>query len=564
MAEKFLNSKWTKLWFTLSVLAFVGLTAATGSVGKVAGVLSLLFFCIAGYKSKVYIRLFESRSRKHTLIMLTIAICIVVILVLLLNKVWTERVFYSENLIPPGMRAVLPVWMLWMGQYLLPTILGIAALFFVFALVWFIAGCFKNRWHPFKSIGQALKRIVKSSDSIERWYMIIGAVVFIAFVVLICRKTEVGYQTNVPYDVVFTTDSGILVKSDAFFNINHPQNNDIRQPLFAITTIPFAAAAKILSRIAPLSSLPSAYILIIQLMQVIFLLITAILLLRMSGITDKFSKIAFLVLYSFSYPVLLYSFVVEQYIASTFILILTIYISCYKKRQNAGLLALASGTLLTNSIIVPFVTARKEFSLWLRFVAKVVLYFLAMCVVCGKFRVLLRALVSIDFLLGFSSVGSRGTVDTIGKLTQFSHFIMNTFTSPQTEVVEKAGSMVFQLTEPQKVSVCGLVLLAVALASAIINRKLLCARICGLWSVFSIALLFIVGWGAPENGMILYSLYFGWALFTLVFLFCEKLFERHKPIRYAVYSAAFAIMAITNANGIAELVRFGMQYYPAG
>jgi hypothetical protein len=78
----------------------------------------------------------------------------------------------------------------------------------------------------------------------------------------------------------------------------------------------------------------------------------------------------------------------------------------------------------------------------------------------------------------------------------------------------------------------------------------------------SFLVLCLVGWGTAENGLILYSLYFGWAYFCLAFLAVEKLFTAWPFGRNAVLSLAIAALAYVNIPGIVDLIQFGIQYYP--
>ena len=325
--------------------------------------------------------------------------------------------------------------------------------------------------------------------------------------------------------------------------------------------MPFAVAAKILA--IPFFFLPSAYILIMQLIQAIALLIMAVLIARMSGLKEGFSKIIFLILFSITYPFILFSFVVEQYIPSVFILVLVFYVYLYKKRQNTALLALSSGVLLSNAIIVPFITYERKIVSWIQSIIRVIITFILLCIFSGKLVILLDAFNSIRSLLRFSDIGIADL--TYNKSYQFTNFIESCFIAPNTTI---DSNNTFQLAIPAGISLIGVALLCISIISVIINREMLFARICGLWVLFSVALLYIIGWGSPENGMFLYSLYFNWAYFTLVFLFFEKFFEKLpiklKTIKYVVYSTAFVVMAIFNIEGIIDLVRFGIQYYPAG
>jgi len=552
MVEKFLSSRWAKFLFAMSVMAFVGLQISSGNrIGlilniPVAFILALYMEC----RYKVLAKLFEIKSKKYVFVSLPIAVYTVIEIVLNFYR-W---IFFAstENSLALEIRSHLSEQIfLRIGLYTVAVVAGIVTLFVVFATVYAIVSRFKK---------YALL-LTEKSDRIERWYVIIGTVVFSALIIFIYSVTVIAYTTQVPFDLIFTMDSGFYVETDTFFNLRAPEN-DIRQPLFALLTMPFAIVAKILA--IPFFFLPSAYILIMQIIQVAALLIMAVLMVQMAGINRGFSKVMFLILYTMTYPVLLFSFTVEQYIPSVFIAVLTIYICSYQKKLNIWLVALSTGIILTNAIIVPFVTYEKKLMGWLQSIAKTVAAFIVLCVFSGKLPILFGAFGRIRSLLRFADIGIGYNTDAgYNKLYQFTHFVENCFIAPQTDIVYRHGFPTFQLATPTGISLLGVVLLCIPLVSVIINRKIMFAKTCGLWILFSIAILYVIGWGSPENGMILYSLYFSWAFFGLVFLFFEKLLKKQKIIRYAVYSALFIVMSIININGIIELVQFGIEHYPA-
>jgi len=547
MLDKLLSNNWTKFWFALSVSSFIGLQISSGNrIGILLNIpLAFALALFIAYKYKVIDKLFEVKSKKYTIISILIAVYTTAEIILKFYSQWIRRFATSENPLAVEIRSLFPEHLLSVGLRMLAVAAGIVALFFVFAVIYRIISLFKNY----------TLYIIKSVDKNERLYIIIGTVILAVFIIYVYSITEVSYQTQVQFDLIFTTDSGNYIYTDVFFSL-YAAENDIRQPLFALLTMPFAVVAKILA--IPLFFLPSAYILIMQLIQVIALLIMAVLIARMSGIKESFSKTIFLILFSSTYPFLLFSFVVEQYIPSVFILVLVFYICLYKKRQNIVLLALSSGILLTNAIIVPFITYKRKIIAWIQSTIRVAVTFILLCLLSGKLSILFDAFYSIRSLLRFSDIGNINSVHY--KIYQFTSFIENCFIAPNTVI---SGNNTFQLTIPMGISLVGVALLCISIVSVILNREMLFARICGLWVLFSIVLLYVIGWGSPENGMVLYSLYFNWAYFALVFLFIEKLFEKLKYVKYALYLVAFVVMAVINIGGIVDLVRFGIQYYPA-
>jgi len=554
MVEKFLSSRWAKLLLAMSVMAFVGLQISFGNrIGVIMNIpVAFALALYMEYKYKVLAKLFEIKLKKYVFISLPIAVYTVIEIVLNFYRHWIVRFFAStENSLVLEIRSHLSEQLLRIGFYTVTVMAGIVTLFVVFGAVYAIVSRFKKY----------VLLLTEKSDRIERWYVIVGTLVFSTVIIFIYSVTVIAYTTEVPFDLIFTMDSGRHVETDVFFNLRAPEN-DIRQPLFALLTMPFAIVAKILA--IPFFFLPSAYILIMQIIQVVALLIMAVLMVQMTGINRGSSKIMFLILYTMTYPVLLFSFTVEQYIPSVFIAVLTIYICSHRKKPNIWLAALSTGILLTNVIIVPFVTYEKKLMAWLHSIAKTVAAFIVLCVFSGKLPVLFGAFDSIRSLLRFADIGIGYNTDVgYNKLYQFTNFVENCFIAPQIIVFNRYDFSTFQLATPIGISLLGVVLLCISLVSVIINRKIMFAKACGLWILFSIAILYAIGLGSPENGMILYSLYFSWAFFGLVFLFFEKLLKKQKVIRYAVYSVLFIVMSIININGIIELVQFGIEHYPA-
>ena len=564
MITKVLSSRWIKFYFALSVAAFVLLEITTirleinlyNAVGIPLNILvAFILSLVLDNKYHLLDFIFKFRSKKYALISFPIAVYTVIEIALAFQKFRIDRIFAgeAENALGERIQSFLPTSLAWLLQYFFSALLGAFALFFVFCVVYAIVSRFS------KHISQPLAKSIKDSDTIERWYVAVGFILLSILVIAMYCITEIFYMTHELMDIVFTLDSTGLIERDVFFTLYSPEN-DIRQPLFALLTMPFAVAAKFLARL--FFFLPSPYILIMQLIQIAALLVMAVLILRMTGIKDKISKIAFLLMYSVTYPFLLYTFAVEQYIPATFILILAIYVYCYKKSGHAALLALSTGALLTNAAIVPFLTFKRKLRDWFHSIVKVVVFFIGTCIFCGKLPTLLDSLHIVSLVQSYGDIGAGERIDLSGKLYQFLHFIESCFLGPNTVIAENGNLMVFRLALPTDINLIGMLMFCIVATSIAINRKLLFAKICGLWTLFSIALLLIIGWGAPENGMMLYSLYISWAFFTLAFLLIEKLFAKLIAVKYTVFAVCFAIMCIANVGRIIELIRFGIEYYP--
>jgi len=72
----------------------------------------------------------------------------------------------------------------------------------------------------------------------------------------------------------------------------------------------------------------------------------------------------------------------------------------------------------------------------------------------------------------------------------------------------------------------------------------------------------VLGWGTSENGLVLYTLYFGWAFVSLILLLIKRLFRQVRPLQYGLLGAGILALCYANAVGLADILRFGLQYYP--
>ena len=59
----------------------------------------------------------------------------------------------------------------------------------------------------------------------------------------------------------------------------------------------------------------------------------------------------------------------------------------------------------------------------------------------------------------------------------------------------------------------------------IVNIKDKLNRISFYWVIFSFIILCVVGWGTLENGLILYALYFSWAIVILMYNLIKQIFN---------------------------------------
>ena len=556
MVEKFLSSRWTKFLFALSVVAFAGLHISIGSIIimvlniPAAFVLALFLEC----KYKILNKAFEIKSRKYVLIALPVSIYTIIEIMLSIYNHLIVRIIISENPLAYEIRSLLPEQIMGIGLYMFLVVAGVITFFVVFVAVYAIVSRFKR----------LTSMIWRGTERLERVYLVALVLIFGVFVALVYGLSPIFWgDNNLPragFDFIFDLDIGRNISQDArFVSTIFVSINRLFYPL---VNLPFALTARALGRI--FFFIPLAYIFFLQLFHINLMAWSGILLARMCNITE-FSKKYFLELYTVSYSFLLFS-PLEQYVLPTFCVILLMYVCTYVPKAKYVVALTAAGTLTTSFVVFPFVAFDRKVKTWFFNLLKSVGAFVAICILYGRLPKLYNSIHAVlEQLNAFA-----GGVSTEEKALQFINFVAYVFVKPETTLryrecrTDAMGYVItYALAEPVFVNWIGVVLIALMIGGFIINRKLRFAQMSFLWAVFAFFILFVMGWQARNNEMFLSSFYFGWAFFSLTFLFFEKLLGKQKIIKYSIYSVIFVAMAIININGMIELVQFGIEHYPA-
>lgn len=399
-------------------------------------------------------------------------------------------------------------------------------------------------------------------SDLPRWEVLGYAALFLvlaAFTAVVFFSSNAFYGSEARYDLIYTSDSPVLVKGNVYLLLLQYEN-DLRQPLFAVFAAPFLGLSFLLSRLLGASA--PLHALLMNLPQVGLLVLSAHLLGRMLGLHPGW-RLAFVMLVCCTWPVLLFSVMMEQYIFAVFYLICFVYLLCCRDRRDRLTLIGAGGTLLTSLILLPVMSRRnpvKDFRGWYEDVLsrglEFVIFLLAFC----RLDIILGAATSLIELGQFS--GAKLTA--LDKLQQFTVFLGSCLLAPESEaVMNTSGFLSWQLVLPTAFSVLGICVAGLCLLGFWFTRKDRASRMAGFWLVFSFLLLFGMGWGTQENGLILYSLYFGWAIWLLLFRLGQTLSARIPQLRPALYAVCLVGLLWQNLPAMARLLSFAIQNYPA-
>lgn len=371
-------------------------------------------------------------------------------------------------------------------------------------------------------------------------------------------------------NLLYTFDTQFLLDMDVYNNINAVEN-DLRQPFFGIFSLPFTILPKFISSI----SFTEIYPFLIAIVQGFIVFVSIILLEKMMKLKGL-SKLLFMIFSCVTYPTLLFLFNMEQYVIHVFYLIVFIYMSINHIKDKDMLFIMASGTLVTSGIFFPLLGEKNNFKQSIKNIFFTFLKFVAILIISSKVLLLLpnQLKMKIDTFSNFYA----DTLTPIDKVNMYTNFALNTVIAPKVEVNNSilasqtmisngykyhilAYNPAISQVENTTINIFGIIILAMAILGFILNRKDSFSKICFAWILFSIILLPIIGYGADENGFILYSYYFSWAFVCLIFKLFESLFKDHTRIKNILYALLIIPIAIINFYGIYQLIEFGIQYY---
>ena len=385
-------------------------------------------------------------------------------------------------------------------------------------------------------------------------------IAMLGYMVFSLAQSQAFYGTELSYDIIYTSDSPSLVKGNVYLALTHPEN-DLRQPLFAVFAAPFVGIPYLLARVMGASATVQA--ILMNSAQILMLFTANFMLAKMLKL-NSVKRICFMLLTSCTYTQLLFTLMMEQYIVAYFWLIFSIYLIVENQQPERIALWGAGGTLLTSMILLPFMSNKspvKDFKAWFMDMVKYGLEFVALMLVFCRFDVIFNLMSRISFLSGFTGK----TVTFADKIYQYTDFICNCFVAPDAGVNTTAVDHIsWQLNPATGISFIGILILVLVAISAIWNRDKKSSLLAAGWVGFSVIMLLGLGWGTKENGLILYSLYFGWAFLVLLFQLAEKI-ESKLNIKFlvpVVTIVAVVALLVINIPAIMEMVNFAITYYP--
>lgn len=420
---------------------------------------------------------------------------------------------------------------------LLAWLMALIAIYF-----WFVVMCFLCDW-----LYTVVTDVFRQCSRNEVWTFVILVILLELLVLYVFGATKAFYKGS----IVYTADSGALVTPNAYLVIAHVEN-DLRQPLFAIFASPFIGAVYFLTMLIPMEGLSATCM---ALVQVPVMLMAYLLIARMLT-KDSVCRSMFMVMMSSTYPVILFSVMLEQYIISVFWLVLFIYFAVNDKKDREFVAVGAAGTLLTSTSIGLFLD-RKPKDIFRRLIETGFLG-LFLLTLFGRLDVILNIQKGLELGRFAGKSVSWGN-----KMLQYLSFVESCFSAPDAGISHWEYTL-WSLKEVTAVNYAGVAILLLAAAGFWLNRRDRLVQISAYWVLFSWIVIFVIGWGTPENGAILYSLYFGWAFVVLLYKLAEWILKKiNLEKAFPLLGAALAVwMLALNVPAFLKLLEFTIEYSP--
>ena len=535
------NNLLKNIFFIISVSTFTFLLMHIESIKQTILTVfcSFLLTCFITFKFNIRQKIFNDFNIKHSIISILFALA---------TTFAIAQIFYTYHIVVEPIRTFFlnnPI-----PDSLIMFLLILLSLYAVYSFYYFLI----SRFLP-KSI-----TFFKGLEKNEKNYLIISTCIFGLAIIIIYSITNVFYAPKIngevqAFDVIYSSDTGAHGLLNDYIDITAIEN-DLRQPLFGVFSIPFSIIAYSIGNL--FGQFGNSYFILIAIIQIFLMNIISILISRMMNL-KKIEQTLFMIFYTVTYPFILFSFNLEQYVFGMFWFMCFLY-SYIKHQKGSKFCFIASvGSLLTNGFFFPFLTTGRKIKQWIKDFASTAFAFISGIIVFGQLPVILNL-----FSSGINHVSRYMVKDTsfFNIICQYTNFITNCFIAPfKTVTEERLGHISFQLAYADTLNIIGLLILILVVIGFILNRKDKFAKICFSWVIFSIVLLIILGYGTRENGLILYSLYFNWAFVGLIFMLLKKLLQKKKKIFIIISVILIVLLLIFNINGLIDLVQFGLQNY---
>lgn len=390
-------------------------------------------------------------------------------------------------------------------------------------------------------------------DSYERHFLKYGIFLISVAVATLYSLTKAPYSID---DHIFSIDSGPL------FYEQMPSlkmgNNTIRHILLSAVRFPIW---RLLKDICIFFNVPDVSLtlgILLALVNGLLLLLTAILLKRISG--NQWIPI----IYMFTSPVILFTLFIEKYQLATFLIVLSVYLIINNKKGKGISAMIATGVMSTSAILLPFIYSNKskplkiilkEYSLW-------IVKFLLFIIISGKLYLIYHGISETIELLGYHAVPELSLRE---RGCSWVNMIHSCFLALPTEINNQNWMNINWLWWRglnTNFSLISIFLLMCIILIIIMRWHDIKIRICSSFVILSFFMFYLVGWSGKESP--LFALYFSWAYLLILDQGLNNLLKKMncEKFKSCIYSMAILIMISINVPHLFIVIKYARDYFP--
>lgn len=408
--------------------------------------------------------------------------------------------------------------------------------FIVFGSLIFLFTCFLLF---FKKVNIAIHNFFNEMDKMEKIYFVSSTFICTFIICLVYSLTN-GFSQQ--YDVVYSIDAG-YVTNKIFPKLYY---FDIRHTLLSIIMFPIWRVCRDIEII--LGCKAGLSIILLSVFNSQLLIIIGILLKRLT----KSNWI--LLMYSVSNPFLIYFLMIEKYQMCAFLLVIFAYATIKQKNLLQNSFVMIAAGSMTSSIAIGFFCGDN-----LKLKDRIINYFklainLAITlIILGRISVLTSGIEMISKTMGKFSV-KTGIENRIYACIDL---IASCFIAKDYSIIKNTF---YWSSIAQKINLFGVLILIALIISFILCYKDKFAQICGYWILISFFILVVLRWSIHESP--LFSLYFSWAIISLLVMGIEKICVSSEMLKKIIFSSSIIVMLCINVPHMISMIRFLILRYP--
>ena len=446
----------------------------------------------------------------------------------------------------------------WLLNLSLPIALGIASLFasFVFYLLILKMICIP----------------VKESFNVSRKQLLF--IILWGVVASICIAVLFNYTSAFSFPTMAdgTRNNNALFGSDgyAYSGYRHFFNGDsFRHPLFSVIFMPVLSFLVFLSWIFSMVISANEQVIFSLLYSEFQIFVVIVTMLILYNLMKTFAKrdICFMsiVVLMCTFPVLLFSVLIERFAFENFLLITFIYYIVKTEDEFNTRLAFALSTFSVISAAIAFpiiILKNKSLRKSFNYLLKTIVFVLYAMMALGGTKLISTGLSDAqNNLRSYAKNNPERGFDSNFK--QFLSFESGMFVAPNWQVINRTddypphailkydttefpqGGIAQVYKQSQHYYILGMLVVALCALGFILNAKSLFMQSCFYWCVVCFCFLALLGVGSSLNEMYLYAYHFSWAQVLLVVMFVDKILPK-KPLKIAILSGVAALIFSAN------------------